>query len=354
MAQGFRQIKGIHYDESPSPTPSQASIRTVLGTAAVKDWELHRLDVDMAYLEAGVKEELYIELPEDYRDSCNQVGRLQKTMNGLLHAGLLWSKKFSAELAARGFEQCQADPCVFRRVLREKGAVIIVVYVDDLLASETKRDEEQAMEDLRPCFPNKDLGEAGFYLGGHIMRDRDAGTLKLDQHRHVRTVASKFNVEKTSTTPAAAGAKTLSKDDAPQTEAETEEMHVTPYREAAGAIMWAVTMTRRDVAYAAHQLRKFNDNPGPVHWRAAKRALQYLWRTKDVGNTYGGTPGSCTELSVWVGRQFCHLPRHSAFGFTRSGDAGGGGRDQLVLEGAEGDRGRVIRIRVFGAGRSCK
>ena len=54
-AQGFRQIKGIHYDESSSPTPSQASIRMVLGIAAVKDWELRQLDIDMAYLAANVK-----------------------------------------------------------------------------------------------------------------------------------------------------------------------------------------------------------------------------------------------------------------------------------------------------------
>ena len=85
------------------------------------------------------------------------------------------------------------------------------------------------------------------------------------QHRYVRTVASKFNVEKTSTTPAAAGEKPLSKDDAPQTEAEMEQMRITPYREAVGALMWAATMTRPDVAQAAHQLGKFNDNPGPVH-----------------------------------------------------------------------------------------
>ena len=56
VAQGLRQIKGIHYDESSSPTPSQTSIRMVFGIAAVKDWELRQLDVDMAYLEAGVKE----------------------------------------------------------------------------------------------------------------------------------------------------------------------------------------------------------------------------------------------------------------------------------------------------------
>ena len=224
----------------------------------------------MAYLEAGVKKELYIELLEGYRDSCDQVSRLQNVMYGLVHAGLLWSKAFGAELATRGFEQCQAKPCAFGRVLRGKVVVMIVVYVDDLLVvRKTKRDEEQAMKGLRSFFPIKDLGEAGFYLECHIARDLDAGTLKLDQHHYVRTMASKFNVEKTSTTPAAAGAKPLSKDDAPQTKAETEEMRVTSYREAVGALIWAATMTRPDVAYIAHQLGNMSDNPGPVHWRAA-------------------------------------------------------------------------------------
>ena len=77
------------------------------------------------------------------------MGRLQKAIYGLVHAGLLWSKTLSAELAARGFMQCQTDPCVFRRILRGK-VVISVVYVDDLpVASETKLDEEQAINDLR-------------------------------------------------------------------------------------------------------------------------------------------------------------------------------------------------------------
>ena len=180
VGQGFRPKKGIHYIESSSSTPSGTSTRMVIGIAAVKDWELRQHDLDMAYLEAGVNEELCIELPEDYRDSCDLVGRLQKTNVQHVHAGLLWSKTFSAELAARGFGQYQAGPCVFRRVLRGKVIVIIVVYVDDrLVASGTKRDEEQTMKDLRSCFPIKNLGKAEFYLGCHIMQDRDAGMQKL-------------------------------------------------------------------------------------------------------------------------------------------------------------------------------
>ena len=56
-----------------------------------------------------------------------------------------------------------------------------------------------------------------------------------------------------------------------------------------------------------------------------KRALQYLWRTNDVGFTSGGTLESCTKLSACVDADFALRPgRHSAFGFGRSGDAGGG------------------------------
>ncbi|CAM9656494.1 unnamed protein product, partial [Ascophyllum nodosum] len=52
------------------------------------------------------------------------------------------------------------------------------------------------------------------------------------------------------------------------------------------------------------------------HWRAAKRALRYLWRAKDVGITYGGTPGSCTKLSAWMDADFATCPdtRHSVSG----------------------------------------
>ena len=167
-------------------------------------------------------------------------------------------------------------------------------------------------------------------------------------------MAWKFSVEKTSTTPAVARAKLLFKDDAPQTEVETEEMRVIPSWEAVGALVWAGTMARPDVAYAAHRLRKLNDNSGPAHWRVVKRALQNLRRTKGVGITYGGTPGSCTKLSAWVGADFATCPdtRRSISG--GAGMLGGGGMgDQLVLKGAERDRGRDIQIRVRGAGRSC-
>ena len=87
----------------------------------------------------------------------------------------------------KGVRTMSARPMrVFRQVLRGKVVVILAVYVNDLLvASETKRDEEQVVEDLRSCFPIKDSREAGFYLGFYITQELEAGTLKLDQHRYM-------------------------------------------------------------------------------------------------------------------------------------------------------------------------
>ena len=61
------------------------------------------------------------ELEQKSRFCQNRIFMVEKTIN--------------VELAAKGFEQCQADPCAFRHVLRGKVVVIIVVYVDDLLAA---------------------------------------------------------------------------------------------------------------------------------------------------------------------------------------------------------------------------
>ena len=193
---------------------------------------------EMAFFEADVTEELYVELPDRYRDSPNQVGRLQKAMYGLMQAGLLWSKTLGGELIAKRFERSQADPCVFRRKHLGKVVVIIVVYVDDpLVLSKTKQDEHQALEDLRSSFPTKDLGEISYNLGCHITRDRKARTVMFDQQRYAKTVTERFEIRKISVIPVPTGKSPLSKADGPQNGAEIAEIRGIPYHEAVGALM---------------------------------------------------------------------------------------------------------------------
>ena len=50
VTEGFRQVKGLHYHESSSPTPTASSMRAVLATAAVKNWELRHIDVEHKHI----------------------------------------------------------------------------------------------------------------------------------------------------------------------------------------------------------------------------------------------------------------------------------------------------------------
>ncbi|CAM9281894.1 unnamed protein product, partial [Sphacelaria rigidula] len=80
--------------------------------------------------------------------------------------------------------------------------------------------------------------------------------------------------------------------------------------------MWIATMAKPDPSFAAHNVAKFSDNPGPAHWKAVMEVMKYLKRTTDYGIVYGGTSGNDTELSAWVDADHATCPntRHSVSG----------------------------------------
>ena len=51
--------------------------------------------------------------------------------------------------------------------------------------------------------------------------------------------------------------------------------------------MYASVATRPDITYAVSALSRFLDNPGSIHWEAAKRVFRYLSGTRDFTLTYG-------------------------------------------------------------------
>ena len=73
VADGFRKIKEFHYEESSFPTPAAASGRMALTTMPVMDTELRHVDFIEAYLLADINIEIYIELPEEYREFSDAV-----------------------------------------------------------------------------------------------------------------------------------------------------------------------------------------------------------------------------------------------------------------------------------------
>src|SRR5271163_1578341 len=61
-----------------------------------------------------------------------------------------------------------------------------------------------------------------------------------------------------------------------------------PYCELVGALKWLAVGTRPDIAFIVGQLAQFLENPGRVHWEAAKQVVRYLKGSKNLRLTYGG------------------------------------------------------------------
>ena len=210
------------------------------------------------------------------------MGRLNKATYGLAQAGRCWNNKFCDDMTAIGFDQAKADPCVFRKVVDGKTEVVVVVHIDDILAHA----KGQAMMDrfaaeLGQKFKLKDMGDAGNCMGCHITRNRKARELKLDQHLYVESMVKRFDVKKATKIPAASGVPTLSKADELRNPKEKGELRKFPYREAVGALMWTVTMTRPDIACAVRAVPRFCESLGPAHKKVMMKVLQYLLHTKE-------------------------------------------------------------------------
>ena len=187
-------------------------------------------------------------------------------------------------MTAIGFEQAKADPCVFHKVVDVEAEMMVVVHVAGILAhAKNQATMDRFTAKFGQKFKLKDMGDAAYYIGCHITRDRKARELKLDEHLYVESMVKRFDVKKATRIPAASGVPTLSKADEPRNPEEKEEMRKFPYREAVGALMWTATMTRPDIACAVRAVARFCENPGPAHKKAVMKILQYLLHTKEWG-----------------------------------------------------------------------
>ena len=300
VAQGFSQKPGVDYvpDELSAPVARMDSIRTTLALAAHYNWTVLQMDVDTAYLNADVTEDIYMRQPQGFiqqgRNGQDLVFKLHRSLYGLKQSAFNWNTTISTYFAELGFLATPADPCVFSA---EKGdtIVIIVLYVDDLLITGNQDSALNTVKgQISSRFKMKDLGEVSNLLGMNVTRNRQEGWLKIDQERYIQDILKRYNMESchSTTTPATPG-EILTKEDCA---AEGQQLDPTthPYRSIVGSLMYAGHVTRPDISNSVRILARYLESPGEKHWAAAKKCIRYLAGTKSLGITY--RRGSVGEL----------------------------------------------------------
>jgi len=88
VIKGYKQRAGLDYFDTYSPVTRITSIRLVLAIAAIRNLEVHQMDVKTAFLNGNLEEEIYMEQPEGFivAGQEKKVCKLVKSLYGLKQA----------------------------------------------------------------------------------------------------------------------------------------------------------------------------------------------------------------------------------------------------------------------------
>ncbi|GJV47162.1 retrovirus-related pol polyprotein from transposon TNT 1-94 [Tanacetum coccineum] len=228
VIQGFRQREGLDYFDTYSPVTRITSIRMIIAIAALRNLEIHQMDVKTAFLNGDLEEEIYMNQPEGFiaPGQEGKVCRLVKSLYGLKQAPKQWHQKFDHTMLESGFKINECDKCVYVKDT-SAGYVILCLYVDDMLIVGSNDKIIRSTKDmLKSKFDMKDMGLADVILGIKIIRTHNG----------------------------------------------------------------LVLSTRPDLAYAVSRLSRYTSNPSYAHWKAITRVLHYLRYSRDYGLHYDKHP----------------------------------------------------------------
>ena len=280
VIKGYKQKEGLDYFDTYSPVTRITFIRMVLAIAALRNLEIHQMDVKTAFLNGDLDEEIYMEQPEGFvaPGQEKKVCKLVKSLYGLKQALKQWHQKFDRVVLANGFKINECDKCIYVKNT-VNGYVILCLYVDDMLivgSDDEMIKSTKAMLSTR--FDMKDMGLADVILGVKILRTSDG--LVLSQSHYVDKILDKFSNDDSGV------ARTPIDVNLHMSKNRGESVSQLEYSRVIGSLMYLMSCIRPDIAYAVSKLSRYTSNPNGDHWKGIVRVLRYLRYTRDYGLHY--------------------------------------------------------------------
>ena len=243
---------------------------------------IHQMDINTAFLNGKLHEEVYMKQPEGFvkEGQENLVCKLNKSLYGLKQSPRCWNEALDKYLVSLGFNQSTSDPCVYTS---KDGSVILAVYVDDIiLATKNECQMKEIKQKISNKFSATDMGELSYFLGVTVDQNTSQDCVWIGQPSYTKRIIEKFNMEncKPVSTPVEMGVK-LSK--ASDNDGIIDQNR---YQSAVGSLLYLSIWTRPDIAFAVNNVAKYCSAPKQEHWQAIKRILRYLQGTVEHGLKY--------------------------------------------------------------------
>ena len=282
-ARGDQTTEGIDFSETFAPTTKIETLRLIIATVMMLGLQLFGFDVDQAYLNGILEEEIYLRFPPEIASFRPQyrgkIARLKKGIYGLCQSGRTWYERFAEWMVSRGYIQSPSDPCLFYNQSR---SIWVLMYVDDGHVACTDYDEYVKLcAELEEEFKIKKTGKITFTLGMQLDWTNDS--VRIHQHAYTKNIIERYAIKaKHATSPATVG--TLDLERCPKEL--LEKVDATRYRALVGSLMYLATCTRPDISTAVNRCARYMSDPRKIHENALDRILQYLRRQPELGITY--------------------------------------------------------------------
>ena len=162
---GHCQVFGDTYWITFAPVVSWTTVRCVFILALLLGWQMQSIDFVMAYTQADVKTDVFMQLPSGTTiqgvDPNKHLLKLHKNLYGLKDGQVTWHEHIKTGLLSLGFHQSKVDPCLFI-----KGTVLLVLYIYDAsLFSPNSMAINREIVSLKQSFDLTDEGDLQDYLG---------------------------------------------------------------------------------------------------------------------------------------------------------------------------------------------
>jgi len=148
VARGFVQKAGMDYFEVYAPVARLEIVRLIVAITCGRKWRMHHLDVKSAFLNGPLDEEVYVTHPPGFKIKGNEnmVYRLHNALYGLKQAPRAWNKRIDSFLVQQDFVKCKSEYGVYVKKGIEGNQLLICLYVDDLIVTESNVKEIEAFK----------------------------------------------------------------------------------------------------------------------------------------------------------------------------------------------------------------
>ncbi len=289
-------------------TASAKTFRAVMAFVAAFNMDTDQKDAVNAFLNAILHQPVYTKTPDGFRVK-GKVWRVTKALYGLRKAPRLWQQDLATTLLNHGLLPVPEEECLYSNEF-----MIVLVYVDDFIIANhpTKRAQDAAdrfKRELANRYELRHLGEAKWFLGVRILRDREARKVWLCQDAYAEHVAARFHLHELTKWPKTP--LTTAIDISPNQDKATDAQ-IKEYQMKVGSIQYSAVLTRPDIAYAVSRLAEALTNPSPNHIEMANRVIAYLYNTRFLAIEYSGDSSNEEVVMVASDAAFADRPDRSS------------------------------------------